>query len=403
MEGEFSVQRFQIPLPPSIIVFSAGNDHPKSITKIRAKASKDFDVIIVGSLSPEGIRSDFSQQGEEVHIMAPSNSEIASVDQNGNLINFGGTSGAAPLVTGSLAGFEWLSGYHPTAEEAKILLEQTAIPIPHSHENPRMNGVGMVNAYKLGMVGEEFKRLCGTNISCFKEMIRNPAAYKFPEDLGLEEAVKQAFPGCSQTCGKNVTTCADKDSVFKRLRKAAFLNPEHKPLWRYMACIYNSADFMRNTEGASNTYKALFGPSENGREAYTICKSDSDCMIAPCRPSVIISNAGSSGFWAITKAEAEMEYATGFCKGVLCNEKCRCDNEETFTVVYHLPCTPDMSQSECFKSRKSPNKMKVTATSRCVNSQCIMQPVTQPTVLPKEPSQNQEVEATPSGQSSGQR
>ena len=125
-------------------------------------------------------------------------------------------------MTGSLAGFEWLAGYHPTAEEAKILLEQTAILTPHSNENPRMNGVGMVNAYKLGMVGEEFKRLCGTDISCFKKMIRSPAAYKFPEDLGLEEAVEQAFPECSQTCGKNVTTCADKGVVFKRLRKAAF-------------------------------------------------------------------------------------------------------------------------------------------------------------------------------------
>ena len=59
--------------------------------------------------------------------MAPGDYYLTSVDGDGNYRQFGGTSGATPLVTGSLAGFEWLSGYHPTAEEAKILLEKTAI------------------------------------------------------------------------------------------------------------------------------------------------------------------------------------------------------------------------------------------------------------------------------------
>ena len=155
--------------PPSIVVTAAGNDHPKPITNLKNKAAKNFNAIIVGSMAPNGNRSYFSQQGEAVHIMAPSDHYITSSNKDGSYRRFGGTSGATPLVTGSLAGFEWMAGYHPTAAEAKILLEKTAIPTLSSNDKPQKNGVGMVNAYKLGMVGKRLKQMCGNNVSCFKK------------------------------------------------------------------------------------------------------------------------------------------------------------------------------------------------------------------------------------------
>ena len=69
--GSSAYNAFKSLSPPSILVLASGNNHPKPVVKIEAKASKDFDTILVGSLTPEGIRSGFSQQGEEVHIMAP--------------------------------------------------------------------------------------------------------------------------------------------------------------------------------------------------------------------------------------------------------------------------------------------------------------------------------------------
>ena len=183
--------------PPTVAVIAAGNKHPDPIRPEKVKASQDFDAIIVGSLAPDGKRSWFSNEHEEVHIMAPSDYYLSSAGQDGDRRSFGGTSGAAPLVTGSLAGFEWLSGYHPTAAESKILLEKTAVPTHHSHDVPRLNGVGMVNAYKLGMVGKKLKELCGTDLYCFKNKIREDSTYNFPEDEGLQEAVEQAFPECS--------------------------------------------------------------------------------------------------------------------------------------------------------------------------------------------------------------
>ena len=114
----------------TVVVVSSGNDFPFKLNDIKVKASKSYNVVLAGSFSPKGFVSEFSQSGSEVHILAPSDYWITSAGKSGEYRKFGGTSGAAPLITGSLAGFEWLSGYHPTAKEAKILLEKTALSHP---------------------------------------------------------------------------------------------------------------------------------------------------------------------------------------------------------------------------------------------------------------------------------
>ena len=98
-----------------------------------------------------------------------------------------------------------------------------------------MNGVGMLNSYKLGMVGKRLKQICGTDISCFKDHIQKEETYIFPDDQNvLLEEVKLAFPECSSDMCQTESNlrCEDKLSVFKKLRQAAFLNPSNKELWR---------------------------------------------------------------------------------------------------------------------------------------------------------------------------
>ena len=169
--------------PFTILVTGSGNYFPEKLNRIKDKASMDFDAIIVGSFSPDGFSSDFSQESREVYILAPSDNYLITSDIDGTYKIFGGTSGATPLVMGSLAGFEWLSGYHPTAEEAKILLEKTAISTIHSHENPRRNGVGLLNSYKLGIVGKTLNQKCrGEGTLCFQQGIRDKEVYKFQPD-----------------------------------------------------------------------------------------------------------------------------------------------------------------------------------------------------------------------------
>ena len=248
--------------PPSILVHIAGNNYLKgspSVDPIKSEFSKNFDSILVGSLSPHGVVSYFSQEGEEVHILAPSHGYLTSVDNDGRYERFGGTSGAAPLVTGSLAGFEWLSGYHPTAKEAKLLLEKTAVPTIHSvFEDPKKNGKGMLNAYKLGKVAQRLKDRCQNNHQCFKEEIKNSKNYQFSADQSVLEDVQSAFPKCSGSDDSaQENDCTFKKKVFKKLRQAVLLDTTNVELWKQLQCIYNQEGFSENALGVETTLWAL--------------------------------------------------------------------------------------------------------------------------------------------------
>jgi len=341
--------------PPSVLVTAAGNDHPKPIDPVKARASRDFDAIIAGSLSPSGRRSGFSQQGSEVHIMAPSDYLLTSSNDNGEYHRFGGTSGAAPLVTGSLAGFEWLSGYHPTPEEAKLLLEKTAIKTRYSDDQPRQNGVGMVNAYKLAMIGKRLKEQCGQDAACFKLAINSNSAYVFARDRGLAAEVDQAFPECSRTACHAPSTrpavCINKANIWKKLRKEAFLHPSDKELWRKVACIYASGGFDTNSDGILSIYRSL--SSEYG-DNLDFCRRDADCTLSPppghCSPEttfLVAMNTTMAEYHSI-----QCMQRTG--GNVLCNNKCRCGNTEIVT--------------ESSNGRVH----QVQVRSRCVNSRCVI-------------------------------
>ena len=245
----------------TVIVSTSGNDFPLKLGDIKVKASKNYNVVLAGSFSPKGFVSEFSQSGKELHILAPSDDWITSAGQNGEYIKFSGTSGAAPLITGSLAGFEWLSGYHPTAKEAKILLEKTALPTLHSHEKPRINGAGLLNAYKLGEVAKRLKEKCEVkSISCFKQEILKNENYRFSEDRGLKGDIGRVFPSCSggeeSRALSDLSSCEEKGELFKRLRKRVLLSPEREYL-ESLSCIYKEAGFSQNAESLDKLSMAL--------------------------------------------------------------------------------------------------------------------------------------------------
>ena len=240
--------------PPAVSVVSAGNDffesHAEMAAESKIKASKNFDLVIVGSLSPEGFVSNFSEEYDEVNILAPSDTYITSADLKGEPISFGGTSGAAPLLTASLGGFEWLSGYHPSAEESKLLLEKTATPTVHIYEKPRRNGSGLLNTYKLGRVGKLLREKCrGKGSDCFKREIRNDRNYKFEPDETLKRDLARIFPACPVSGAKRRGrggSCDEKEDVFNRLRRSVLLSPKRSDLWKVLGCIYGEAGFSEN-------------------------------------------------------------------------------------------------------------------------------------------------------------
>ncbi len=366
-------------MSPSILIQSAGNKHPRPIPHYKIKMSQILDAILVGSLDPNGEKSKFSQEAEEVHITAPSGKSLTSIGHNGKYRKFSGTSGATPLVTGSLASFEWLAGYHPTAEESKLLLKNTAIPVPSSVKGGPgygINGHGMVNAYKLAMFGKRLKKECEKDIDCFKREINNPESYlrfdlSAKDYTNLLDEISQVFPECDNRCNTKQSQnnqCQSKKDLFKELRKAAFLSPKNGELWRTIACIYKQAGFTEDAKMALAIYKSTEAGSGARVEGnYQKCDSDNDCTLVSVNSECYSDAFGKSqtkNFLPMNKASAEIYYLKCMEDGEAppkCNGKCRCSDTE---IAINEPAKDEISSPSIVS--------KTQYNTRCEKNQCVM-------------------------------
>ena len=67
----------------SIIVTAAGNFYPEPLLEFKSQSSRKLGAIVVGNFSSKGFVSDTSQEGREVHILAPSGENISNLDAYG--------------------------------------------------------------------------------------------------------------------------------------------------------------------------------------------------------------------------------------------------------------------------------------------------------------------------------
>ena len=255
--------------PYSIPVIAAGNASYGFLESQQEAAAKHLGAILVGSLSPMGLVSDFSTEGEAVFILAPADEYLSSADNKGELVTFGKTSGAAPLTTGSLGAFEILSGYHPTSNEAKLLLEKTALPtLSSQYQKPRQNGVGFLNTYKLGQIGKRLKIKCSEDANCsIDEEIGKNDIYQFSVDsVSVLKQAHQSFPECAVNTAipahQITSDCGTKKTAFNNLRKAALLEVSNRELWQTLSCIYKTSGFTKNSEALDMLVAVLSGREE---------------------------------------------------------------------------------------------------------------------------------------------
>lgn len=155
-----------------ILVLSAGNNYPN-----RSNNQEHINGIFVGSLSPYGWVSGFSSESSKVTILTPSDLHVISA-VGANEAEFGGTSGAAPQVTGAISNVKAILG-DLSQEEAQILLERTAIRTSYN-KSPRLNGAGILNAYKLVEVAKKLKRLGWP--ANRKRLLESPSTFDFSSE-----------------------------------------------------------------------------------------------------------------------------------------------------------------------------------------------------------------------------
>ena len=207
-------------------VLASGNFFPYPILgkkpNGREGRDKKLDFITVGSCSPTGCVSSFSQSHKDLTIHAPSDDLIVSITQpDQRKANFGGTSGAAPLVSGAIADFmSILPSLEFGVEEARHLLRSTATRTA-IEEN---EGGGVLNYYKMIRVAKRIHDDAGSDHDLIKDRIYEEETYDFKEEAAeKKELAKQE----NDTLNK-----------LKYLRESFFLNSEDRETRRLLSDIY---------------------------------------------------------------------------------------------------------------------------------------------------------------------
>ena len=226
-----------------VTIITSADNYGLPVSPAKTQAALEKNVIVVASLTSAGSPSIFTNYGNAVTVSAPSDDSLRSYDYQGKKKDYSGTSGAAFLTTGILGGFTLLSRHHLSTDQATLLLEKTAIPLPNLPDEHLM-GAGMVNAYKIGMVAFRIKEKCRESQTetqkkrCLSALLESKETYQFHEtsDQLFEEAM-QFFPECLSV--KNTQSIDDckKLEAFNNLRRAFLLNPTDLKTLNAVICV----------------------------------------------------------------------------------------------------------------------------------------------------------------------
>ena len=269
-----------------ITMFTAAGNNARPISSGKREASKANKIIVVASLAPDGYPSDFTNYGDGITIAVPSDYSLRSYNFRGEKGDFGKTSGGLPSVTSTVGGFTLLSGYPLNTWQIKVLLRETAMPIPSLPPN-HLLGTGMLNAYKVGRVALRIKEQCKNHSSpnarakCLSDSLATRETYNFSEEsVQLFEGSIQSFPECSPDRPPGSTTNSCRQSrpelahAFNNLRRAAFLDPTNPKPWNALACV---RDQYFKDESINEFYHSMANPLKSREDVVRkICHSSDE-------------------------------------------------------------------------------------------------------------------------------
>lgn len=218
-----------------IWVHASGNDHPKTV----AAHEQAAPVISVGSSSPLGLQAGSSQAHGGLDVLAPSDEYLASIDGKGRPVLFGGTSGAAPLISGSIAN---ALAVMPGLERRHIeeLLRLTSSPGIHTRWTP-WNRAGHFNGYLFYRVVRRLRDLCGSEMTCVEGEMRRAGLVVFPR-TELSARIRRV---CDETRILSLTE-------MNLLRREYLLSKRAGDFARLLECAYRAEGYDGNAEGIQN-------------------------------------------------------------------------------------------------------------------------------------------------------
>ncbi len=223
----------------AVIIQAAGN------TPVTDSVKSDFQpddssFIRVGSLTPEGLISPFSGIRSDFLVHAPSDEFLtARAGLKGWYSQFSHTSGATPLVTGTLANALAVNP-NLTRKQLQNLLLETSIKMKSEITN--QTEYHIVNSYLLFLSAISPEALQGQRLHVKR---------------GLNQALSvlsRAFPKCvGPANGVKVVneTCSSVKANFDILRQSFYLNPSIEDASQ-IACIYKASGFEKESNFFTN-------------------------------------------------------------------------------------------------------------------------------------------------------
>jgi hypothetical protein len=230
----------------TIIVKAAGNRPLRSAGESEYEPERS-DFVRVGSLAPNGLITDYSAVRGDWVIYAPSDRFLtARASPSGQMTQFDGTSGAAPLVTGALANYLSLNP-QVSREKAQEALIGSAFEF---RDDSGMTHHYVINAFRLLFVGldtQAYREEVGL-ISAQGLRARNQLIEQFPACFGYQPFLSQQLSSCQQ-----------KTNDLKDFRRLFYLEPNNK-MAESISCIYKNLGFKKESQFFSN-----WAASETGK------------------------------------------------------------------------------------------------------------------------------------------
>lgn len=208
---------------------AAGNDFPTPVRGIE-KSSK---ALMIGSFAPSGLTSFETQNDPALIVLAPANEELATINGYGEEHLFGATSGATPLVAGSVIN---ILSFLPNLNRDQVITLIRKSSFKSVENKLGLNQMpGLLNGYKLFKVAQKIFNQCGENTICHNQLINNDQTYIFSRESSVLK--------CDAVKAMN---CEEMNNSLKEMRRRSFLGD--KEMMRELSCAYAHLGLNKNSE-----------------------------------------------------------------------------------------------------------------------------------------------------------